>query len=628
MRHLITAICAIGALSACQPDQSNTQQTTAQELSPVAASVKQGLSESERLNQWFASKYEEQLLTNPMMLTFLGRKEKYDEFNAMSREEAIKQLEWQKASSLELKNNFDYSKLDPEAKISFDIWQYQTKQALEADEYHKHTYVFTQMSGMQAFLTQFLINYHKVELESDMLAYNKRIGGVATALTNLLEQAKVNAEFGVRAPKFAYQGVIEQSQNVITGQPFDDSDVDSPLWADAKAKVAALVEKESISQAQADTLLASTKAQLLSVYHNAYQSLISWFETDIKNTDEVATGVGKLPNGKAFYDTQLNHNTTTNKTAEEVHQIGLAEVARITQEMKQVKDKVGFEGDLQEFFVFIKQDDQFYYPNDDTGRQGYIDDTETYLDFIKEQLPKYFGILPKADLVVKRVEPFREQDGAAQHYFPGTPDGSRPGVYYAHLSDMRAMPKNEMEAIAYHEGNPGHHMQISIAQELTSVPEFRTQAFFTSYTEGWALYSELLSKEMGAYENDFSDFGRLITEMWRAVRLVVDTGLHSKGWTEQEAIDYFKANTPVAEEAIISEVRRYIVWPGQATAYKIGMLEILKLRAYAMAELGDNFDIKAFHDTVLGGGSLPLSILERRVNDWVASVKENTANAT
>ena len=224
-------------------------------------------------------------------------------------------------------------------------------------------------------------------------------------------------------------------------------------------------------------------------------------------------------------------------------------------------------------------------------------------------------------MVVKRVESYREQDGAAQHYFAGTPDGSRPGVYYAHLSDMSTMPKNEMEGVAYHEGSPGHHMQISIAQELTSVPQFRTQANFTAYAEGWGLYAELLAKEMGGYQNDFSDFGRLVNEIWRAVRLVVDSGLHAKGWTEQEAIAYFKEKAPVSSEAIQSEIRRYLVIPGQATAYKIGMLKIISLRALAEKELAEKFDIKGFHDTILSGGAMPLGLLERRVNTWITKVK-------
>jgi uncharacterized protein (DUF885 family) len=290
--------------------------------------------------------------------------------------------------------------------------------------------------------------------------------------------------------------------------------------------------------------------------------------------------------------------------------------------MVKIKEEFGFEGSLPEFFTFLrdtKDDERLYYPNNDEGRQGYIDDATAAIDKIKAELPNYFGILPKADMVVKRVEAFREQDGAAQHYFPSTPDGSRPGVYYAHLSDMTSMPKRELEVIAYHEGLPGHHMQIAIQQELEGVPTFRTQAGFTAYSEGWALYSEWLAKQMPAtFEDPLSDFGRLGSEIWRAIRLVVDTGLHAKGWTEQEAIDYFKANSAVTEEQAISEVRRYLVLPGQATSYKVGMLKIQELRADAEKKLGDKFDIKGFHDTVLGGGAMPLSILERRVQQWVA----------
>ena len=267
----------------------------------------------------------------------------------------------------------------------------------------------------------------------------------------------------------------------------------------------------------------------------------------------------------------------------------------------------------------MREDEQFYYPNTDEGREAYLQAARDHLAFINEQLPDYFGLLPKADIIVKRVEAFREQDGGAQHYYPGAPDGSRPGIFYAHISDMGAMPIPQLEVIAYHESNPGHHMQISIAQELESVPEFRTQSFFIGYIEGWALYSELLAKEMGAYEDPYSDFGRLTTEIWRAIRLVVDTGLHHKQWTEEEAVAYFMANSPAAEGQIRSEVQRYIVWPGQATAYKIGMQKIIDLRVKARAELGDAFDIRAFHDTVLSGGALPLAVLERRVDDWIAA---------
>lgn len=289
-----------------------------------------------------------------------------------------------------------------------------------------------------------------------------------------------------------------------------------------------------------------------------------------------------------------------------------------------IKDQVGFEGDLKEFFDFVNTDPQFFFPNTDEGRQAYLDESKAYLDAMYEKLPDYFGILPKAGLDVKRVEAFREQDGAPQHYYPGTPDGSRNGTYYAHLSDMTAMPKSTMEGVAYHEGVPGHHMQISIAQELESVPTFRTRANFNAYSEGWGLYSETLAKEMSGYQNPYYDFGRLVNEIWRAIRLVVDTGLHAKGWTEADGIRYFEENSSIAPGAIKAEVQRYMVMPGQATSYKIGMLKIQELRGKAELELGDQFDIREFHDAILGGGALPLELLERRVNDWIQNKKAET----
>tara|TARA_B110000211_G_scaffold3053_1_gene3650 strand:- start:27743 stop:29623 length:1881 start_codon:yes stop_codon:yes gene_type:complete len=622
MRTIIALIGAVACLSACQPNSSSSSASQASTSAIATQSVREvKLSETERLNNWFAAKYEEQLQSSPIMLTFLGRKEKYDQINDMSQAFEQKQLAWQAQTVADLKANFDYNKLSSEAKISYDIWLYQNEKAQAGQKFNNNGYIFTQFNGIQAFAAQFLINFHRVDELSDMQAYIKRIAGISTAIDQLLVRAKENAAAGTRPPKFAYEGVIEQSRNLIAGIPFSTAEgaTDSPLWMDVNRKVTALVDAEKITAEQAQTLKANAKAQLLEAFLPSYQALIAWFESDIVNTASNPTGVSTQSNGKAFYDYMISVSTTTDLSADEIHDIGLKEVARITNEMIAIKERVGFEGDLQAFFNFIKTDAQFFYPNTDEGRQGYIADTDAYLSVINELLPEYFGILPKADLVVKRVEAFREQDGAAQHYNPGTPDGSRPGVYYAHLSDMSSMPKNEMEGVAYHEGNPGHHMQISIAQELTSVPQFRTQANFTAYSEGWGLYAELLAKEMGAYKNDYSDFGRLVNEMWRAVRLVVDTGLHAKGWTEEQAIAYFKEKTPIAEEAIISEVRRYLVLPGQATSYKIGMLKIIELRENAKKALGERFDIRGFHDTILGGGAMPLAILERRVNDWVNS---------
>jgi uncharacterized protein (DUF885 family) len=355
----------------------------------------------------------------------------------------------------------------------------------------------------------------------------------------------------------------------------------------------------------------------------AYRELIAWAEADLVNAQENPAGVGSTqPEGAEYYRAMLRLHTSTDLDPAQIHRIGLEEVERIHREMHAVMERVGFEGSLQDFFAYIASDPKFRFPDTDEGRQAYIDAATAAIDNIKQVLPRYFGLLPKADLVVRRVESFREQPGAAQHYMPGAPDGSRPGVYYAHLSDMGAMPIPELEVIAYHEGLPGHHMQISIAQELTGVPQFRTQARSTAYSEGWGLYAEWLAREMpGTYQDPYSEYGRLSSELWRAVRLVVDTGLHAKGWTEQQAVDYFQANTAIPDASVRSEVQRYITWPGQATAYKIGMLRIQELRRKAEAELGERFDIRGFHDAVLGGGALPMNLLERRVDQWIARVQ-------
>lgn len=574
--------------------------------------------ETTRLNEWFAARWEEQLDFSPIQKTFLGRKDDYDKIDDMSEQAEDEQLAWRRRTTAEMKDSFEYDRLTDEAKMSYDVWVYELERAERAAPFRRDNYVFTQMQGPQAFLPQFLISFHKVADQADMEAYIKRISGISRGIDQLLERARLGAEEGVRPPRFAYEGVLEQARALLDGAPFD-GDGDAPLWADAKAKIDALESAGKIDDAKAGALRDEARQALVKSFKPSYEALINWLESDMPNTDAEAQGVGALPRGLKYYDERLAFATTTDMSADDVHEYGLSEVARIKTEMEEIKKSVGFEGTLNEFFTFLREDPQFFFPNTDEGRQGYLQAAREHLAFIKTKLPDYFGILPKADLEVRRVEAFREQPGAAQHYFPGTPDGSRPGIFYAHLSDMNAMPKHQLEVVAYHEGIPGHHMQISIAQELKSVPEFRTQSFFNAYAEGWGLYAERLAKEMGAYQDPYSDFGRLSTEIWRAIRLVVDTGIHAKGWSEQQAVDYFLDNSPMAEGAIRSEVQRYIVVPGQATSYKIGMMKILELREHAKAELGDRFDIREFHDTVLGGGALPLEILERRVDEWVES---------
>lgn len=577
---------------------------------------------NEKLTTWLDEKYEESLQKSPLRLTALGRKDHYGELDDMSLDALKKEAEWMQKTVDELKAEFDYDQLDQQGQLSFDLWVYQNERKQKEVKYAPMEYVFDQMTSIHTRLPNMLINFHKVDSLSDMQAYISRVEKIDIAANQLLDRAKSQAERNILPPRFALEIVQKQSKSLITGQPFDDSEDTSAIYGDMKKKIGALLESGSISEEKAEELEQASKDALMKAFKPAYENLIAWTEKELPNTEETPTGVSRHDNGTEYYNYKLNVSTTTDLTADEIHNIGLEEVKRIQEEMNLIKEEVGFEGDLQAFFKFVNEDEQFYFPNTDEGRQAYLDEATKYIDEITKKLPDYFGILPKADLEVKRVEAFREQDGAPQHYMAGTPDGSRPGTYYVHLSDMTSMPKTTLEGVAYHEGNPGHHMQISIAQELENIPKFRTQGGYNAYVEGWALYSEKLAKEMGQYENPYYDFGRLVNEIWRAIRLVVDTGLHSKGWTEADAIEYFSENSSVSEGAIKAEVRRYMVMPGQATGYKIGMLKIGELRQKAEEELGEDFDIKAFHDLILGSAALPLNYLEKQVNSWIEKNKQ------
>lgn len=594
----------------------------AKDAAAPAAATSPATTETARLGTWLDAQYERSLQFSPIGLTVLGRKELYDRLDDVSDAANRKRVDWMRESVAQMARRFDYAKLDTEGKLSYDLWKYQADEAADDFRWRRNIYAFTQMQGPQAFLPTFLINFHQVDAEADYLAYVKRLQALPAYFDGLLEQSAASAAQGIHAPKFSHRGVIEQSRKVITGAPFD-AGKDSALWADAVKKADALRTAGKIDAARADALKAMARKALLEDVQPVYQRIIAWHEADLPNAPDNPAGVGTTQqDGRAFYASRLKQNTSTDLTPEQVHALGLSEVKRIQAEMDAIRRETKFDGDLKAFFSFITTDPRFKFPDTDAGRQAYLDESTRVLANIKRQLPEFYGLLPKADLVVKRVEAFREQPGAAQHYFPSSPDGTRPGVYYAHLSDMNAMPKPELEVIAYHEGLPGHHMQIAIAQELTGVPQFRTQYGSTAYSEGWGLYAEWQAREIpGTYADPYSRYGRLSSELWRAVRLVVDTGVHANGWTEQQAVDYFRANTAQPEAAIRSEVQRYIVWPGQATAYKIGMIRIQELRRKAETELGARFDVRGFHDAVLGGGALPLNLLERRVDAWIASVK-------
>ena len=628
MRRTSTAIAALLLLGACQSEPSDTLPPRVAEMPPAPAIQDRAeivAAESARLNQFFEDKFQATLSRNPMYQTYLGVKTDYDKWNDVSDENAVREMEIQRADMEEMKTLFDYDLLDDQAKLSWRLAEYELAQAEAAFPFRHHSYTFDQMRGVQSSIPAFLVNQHGVTSLSDAEAYVSRLEGISAYLDQHIENAEYSASLGIKPPAFAYAYVLNDSKGVITGYPFtsdvSDGSEDSPLMKDFRGKVTKLVEAETIDQSQADALLSDAVAALTSSVGPAYENVITVMEAhaETATTDD---GAWKLPDGDAYYAMRLNQMTTTGMSAAEIHQLGLDEVARIHGEMRGIMAQVGYESTLKEFFEFMRTDEQFYLPNTEEGREAYLSEARHQIELMKEDLPSVFNTFPKADMIVKAVEPFREKSAGKAFYSRPAPDGSRPGTYYANLYRMQDMPTYQLQALAFHEGIPGHHMQIAIAQELEGIPSFRKYGGYTAFSEGWGLYSEYLPKEMGYYSDPYDDFGRLAMEIWRAARLVVDTGIHDKKWTREQAIQYLLDNTPNPEGDAKKAIERYIVMPGQATAYKIGMIKILELREAARAELGDAFDIAEFHDVVLKDGPVPLSILEENVKTWVASKQE------
>ncbi|KCZ91116.1 DUF885 domain-containing protein [Hyphomonas jannaschiana] len=616
---IATAGCAMTEETAA-PAAGTEAAATDAVASPSVPSADDIAAESARLNEWFDQKFTETVARSPITQTYLGIKDNYGEWDDVSDANALKELEIQRADIAEMEASFNPDLLDHQAKISWRIAKMNLKQAEEDYKYLHHGYVFDQMNGVQAEIPAFLINQHQITSKSDAEAYISRLNGVPAYMEQNLENARIALADGIQPPAFVYKYVLSDAQGVITGAPFDDSGKDSPLMGDFRKKIAGLVDAGTVSQEEADELLDEATDALTNSVGPAYEAAIAELGEQAK-TASTDDGAWKLPDGDAYYASRLADYTTTDMTAEEIHNLGLAEVARIQDEMRGIMKQVGFEGSLKEFFDFTRTDPQFFKPNTPEGKAEYLDEATTWIDQMRDDLPTVFNTFPKADMIVKAVEPFREKSAGKAFYSRPAPDGSRPGTYYANLYRMQDMPTYQMQALAFHEGIPGHHMQIAIAQELTGVPEFRKFGGFTAFIEGWGLYSEYLPKEMGYYSDPYDDFGRLAMEIWRAARLVVDTGIHDQHWTREQAIQYLMDNTPNPEGDCRKAIERYIVMPGQATAYKIGMNRILELREHAKAELGDKFDIRAFHDVVLKDGAVPLNILEENVDAWITETK-------
>jgi uncharacterized protein (DUF885 family) len=562
-------------------------------------------------NAFFERAFQERLALDPALATSLGLRLRYGEWPDPSERGDLERFELAKRQLDELHASFDPARLDDATRLSWHVFESGEARRIARHRWRNHRYAIDK-DGPQVEAPAFLINSHRIETESDALAYIQRLTGLRTYIGQSVERAEQSARAGVMPPKFVFAYVIEDAGNVIKGRPFDDGPDDSPLLADFKAKIGAI----TLDEKRREELTAQAAQALLTSVKPAWESVIAW----AKSAEPRATaddGIWKLPEGGAYYDFLLENFTTTKLTATEIHNIGLREVARLQGEMRRVMKEVGFEGDLQAFFDFMRTDDRFYYPDTPEGQAAWLADATQSIAAIRARLPDLFVTLPKAELVVRAVEPFREKSAGKAFYQRPAQDGSRPGVFYANLYRMREMPKYEMEALAYHEGIPGHHMQNAVASEQEALPQFRRSGGYTAYSEGWGLYSERLGKELGFYKDPYSEFGRLALELHRAVRLVVDTGLHAKHWSREQTIRYHVDNSPTGEDAAVKATERYILNPGQATAYMIGMLKIVELRERATAALGKDFDIREFHDLVLRTGGVPLTVLESEVQRWI-----------
>ncbi|WP_300532101.1 DUF885 family protein [Maricaulis sp.] len=615
-RLALGASIAVLVTACSQPadDDANTAAAPAAETASPAPEAASEAAETEtaRLNAWFEQVFQDGIARSPMYQTFLGMKTNYDQWGDASPEFQQEGYEIGQQNYQYMLENFDFDQLDASAQISWRLFERNALRSQEGQRWLDHGYTFTPRSGPHMNTPTFLINNHRVDTLEDAEAYIGRLNGMGDYLDQNIANARRSAEIGVYTPRWTYQPMIETSRNVISGAPFDDSAEDSPLMGDFRRKVTAL----ELSEEETARLIGEAEAALTGVVQPAYERIIALFEEQeaVASEDD---GVWKHPDGAEFYNYLLNGYTTMDISAEEIHQIGLSEVARIHGEMQAIMDQVGFEGSLQDFFEFMRTDEQFYYPNTDEGRQRYLDEATALINTMTETLPQMFNTFPQAELEVRRVEPFREASAGKAFYQRPAPNGSRPGVYYANLRDMAQMPIYQMEALAYHEGAPGHHMQLAIMQELQGIPSFRRFGGYTAYTEGWGLYTEYFPLEFGFYSDPYSNFGRLAMELWRACRLVVDTGLHYHQWSRQEAVDYLIENTPNPEGDSINAIDRYIVFAGQATAYQIGKNEILRMRANAEERLGDAYDIREFHDVILREGALPLAVLEEQIDAYI-----------
>ena len=559
-------------------------------------------------------------LKGPELLTMLGILEKFgihyhnSRLSDASVKNETRNFKWLKRD-LAILRSYSRPRQSPSALLSTDILDWFLDDLARSEKFRFHDYPLNQMVGVQSELPNFMLTLHPVVSKLEARNYVKRLDHFGVKFHQVLEGLRIREEKGVTPPRFVIRRVLDEMLAFV-GQPANTN----PLYTVFKDKLSKLTR---IGEGDRETLLAAAESAINRTVYPAYQEFIAYF-TELEKKATTDDGVWKLPDGGGYYAHCLRSNTTTEFTPEEVHAIGLKEVSRIEAEMSAILEMLGYKEVLNapKKLAEFGREVRFLFPNTDQGRQAVLSEYQRILDEIDAALDPYFAVRPRAALKVERVPEFREKSSAGAYYQVPDLSGKRPGVFYANLRDLNEVQKFGMKTLAYHEGIPGHHFQLSIAQELKGLPFFRRMVPFTAYIEGWALYAEKLAREIGFYKDDpYGELGCLDSELFRSVRLVVDTGIHHKKWTREQAIEYMEAHTASAHESIVSEIERYIVMPGQACAYKIGEIKIVELRDRARKALGDKFDLRQFHDVVLKNGSMPLNLLERVVEAYITSAQ-------
>ena len=572
------------------------------------------------LNLFYEKVLLETAFSEPELLTQLGLVEQFGitgHSGKLSDESPAHQQmvidRWKK--DLQQLHEYPLEKQTASQKLSTHVLEWFLQDQVDGEKWQDYNYPVNQLFGVQNQYPSFMANTHRLFNAKDCEYYVMRLDALPTKFDQTLESLKKREQEKIIPPRFVVEEVLKEMTEFVAKPPAEN------ILATSFTERAAKIGK--LSDQQRADFQKRVEASIAGHVYPAYQKLIAYFQELLPKTT-TDDGVWKLPDGDAFYAYVLRSNTTTNMAPNEVHELGLREVTRIEGEIRTILDANGFAGQpIGAALDKLGKDPRFLYSNDDEGRAEALAEYRRLIDHaVAESKAHLFYVAPKAQIDIRRVEPFKEATAPGAYYQGGSMDGSRPGIFYANLRDMNEVPKWGMPTLAYHEGVPGHHWQISIAQELTGLPQFRKVIPFTAYAEGWALYCEWLAKQAGWYDKDpFGDLGRLQAELFRAVRLVVDTGIHAKHWTRDQAIAYMRDKTGMGEKEVKSEIERYIVNPGQACAYKVGMMKIQELRARAQHELGDKFDQREFHDTVLKNGALPLEILEEQVNDYIQKKK-------